>query len=143
MTAFEPSDYGLFNMVGNVWEWVAGLPPQPPGSPQKDQRPQRILRGGSFIDSADGKLNHAVRVSSRQLNSEDSAGSNVGFRCCCGSEQSAISAADAKKRAYRASGGPKEGGVKGTEGQGEDEEQPQQRRRRTVWEEQDEDELEL
>ncbi len=56
VTAFPPNAYGLFNMVGNVWEWVAGMPPQPP--PQKDARPQRILRGGSFIDTTDGNLSH-------------------------------------------------------------------------------------
>lgn len=32
--------YGLYNMVGNVWEWVGG------GTADK-----RILRGGSFVDS--------------------------------------------------------------------------------------------
>ena len=37
-----------------------------------------------------GQLNHAVRVSTRQLNGEDSAGSNVGFRCCCGKEEDAV-----------------------------------------------------
>ena len=42
---------------------------------------KRILRGGSFIDSIDGKYNHIVLVSTKQTNSADSAASNVGFRC--------------------------------------------------------------
>jgi formylglycine-generating enzyme required for sulfatase activity len=46
------------------------------GKPEK-----RILRGGSFIDSVDGKYNHIVLVSTRQYNSGDSAASNTGFRC--------------------------------------------------------------
>lgn len=41
----------------------------------------RILRGGSFTDSVDGKFNHVVMVSTRQVNSADSTASNVGFRC--------------------------------------------------------------
>jgi hypothetical protein len=57
-------------MLGNVWEWVQG------GKPEA-----RILRGGSFLDSADGSFNHAVMVSTRQLNSGDSGASNIGFRC--------------------------------------------------------------
>lgn len=56
--------------AGNVWEWVSG------GKPEA-----RVLRGGSFIDSLDGSFNHAVRVSTKQVNSGDSSASNVGFRC--------------------------------------------------------------
>ena len=53
-----------------MWEWVSG------GKPQA-----RVLRGGSFVDSLDGKFNHVVMVSTRQENSGDSTASNAGFRC--------------------------------------------------------------
>ena len=39
------------------------------------------MRGGSFLDSADGAFNHAAWVSARMENSPDSGGQNVGFRC--------------------------------------------------------------
>ena len=47
----------------------------------------RILRGGSFIDSIDGKFNHVVMVSTRQENSADSTASNAGFRCAASAKE--------------------------------------------------------
>jgi len=75
--AFAPNAYGLYNVIGNVWEWTAdkyfNLKP--------DQHEQRILKGGSWIDSIDGSFNHRIRVYTRMGNTPDSGATNVGFRC--------------------------------------------------------------
>mmetsp|Transcript_13116 Transcript_13116/g.17157 ORF Transcript_13116/g.17157 Transcript_13116/m.17157 type:complete len:334 (+) Transcript_13116:107-1108(+) len=68
--AYAPNTFGLYNMVGNTWEWVGG---------GKDEA--RILRGGSFVDSIDGSFNHPAMTSSRQVNTADSGSYNTGFRC--------------------------------------------------------------
>ena len=68
--SYEPNKYGVYNTVGNVWERVEG-----------GTHENRIIRGGSYMDSIDGSFNHPVMVSTRQENSGDSAASNSGFRC--------------------------------------------------------------
>jgi len=71
--AFEPNESGVYNMLGNVWEWTATYFAKSSG--------QRVLRGGSYLDSADGAFNHMVTSSTRMGNTEDSSGDNMGFRC--------------------------------------------------------------
>ena len=67
---YAPNAFGVYNAVGNVWEWCAG------GTPDK-----RPLRGGSFVDTVDGKHNHALRCATRMDQTADSGGHNTGFRC--------------------------------------------------------------
>eukprot|EP00605_Chrysophyceae_sp_TOSAG23-4_P002121 GSChrysophyteH1.ASY1.ANO1.2347.1 assembled CDS len=71
--SYAPNGYGIYNLVGNVWEWALG------GTYER-----RVLRGASYVDSLDGRFNHLASVSTRQTNTGDSAASNAGFRCVGG-----------------------------------------------------------
>ncbi|XP_040852056.1 inactive C-alpha-formylglycine-generating enzyme 2, partial [Ochotona curzoniae] len=73
--AFPPqNDYGLYDLVGNVWEWTASTYP----AAHEDMR---VLRGASWIDTADGSANHRARITTRMGNTPDSSSDNLGFRC--------------------------------------------------------------
>ncbi|WP_244317247.1 formylglycine-generating enzyme family protein [Micromonospora terminaliae] len=89
---YAPNGYGLFNMVGNVWEWCedwfapdtyplrAGTPVVDPLGPQNpDAAGRRVMRGGSFL--CHDSYCYRYRVAARSGNTPDSAASNVGFRC--------------------------------------------------------------
>ncbi|XP_025234153.1 inactive C-alpha-formylglycine-generating enzyme 2 isoform X3 [Theropithecus gelada] len=68
------NNYGVYDLLGNVWEWTA--------SPyQAAEQDMRVLRGASWIDTADGSANHRARVTTRMGNTPDSASDNLGFRC--------------------------------------------------------------
>ncbi|CAK7305204.1 Inactive C-alpha-formylglycine-generating enzyme 2 [Vulpes lagopus] len=75
VNAFPPqNNYGLYDLMGNIWEWTASL------YPSADQD-MRVLRGASWIDTADGSASHLARVTTRMGNTPDSASDNLGFRC--------------------------------------------------------------
>ena len=46
-------------MLGNAWEWVSDE------FKDKGGETKYVLRGGSYIDTADGKHNHQVTVTTR------------------------------------------------------------------------------
>ena len=50
---------GMYDMLGNAWEWVSDR------FEDKGQEVKYVLRGGSYIDTADGKHNHKVTVTTR------------------------------------------------------------------------------
>ncbi|XP_044141275.1 inactive C-alpha-formylglycine-generating enzyme 2 [Bufo gargarizans] len=66
--------YGLYDMLGNAWEWTSTEYMQ---SGQK----MYVLRGASWIDTQDGSANHKARVTTRMGNTPDSASDNLSFRC--------------------------------------------------------------
>jgi len=74
--SFHPNGYGLYNMVGNVWEWCAdpvdGIRPKP------DDDAPFVIRGGSYL-CHDSYCNR-YRVSARSRNTRYSCTGNTGFR---------------------------------------------------------------
>ena len=65
----QPNAWGLFDMLGNVWEWCSSLNrPYPYNASDGREAPDasglRIVRGGGFADSAD-YLDPALRHSER------------------------------------------------------------------------------
>jgi formylglycine-generating enzyme len=84
--AYPPNGLGLYNAVGNVWEWCADRfsPHYYERSPTNDPRgpafgDERVMRGGSFL-CHDSYCNR-YRVAARTGNTPASSASNVGFRC--------------------------------------------------------------
>ena len=81
--SYEPNDYDLYNMAGNVSEWVYSS--YDPGSYEyvstinpsvNDKNNKRkVVRGGSWKDVA-----YFLQVSSRDYEYQDSARSYIGFR---------------------------------------------------------------
>lgn len=83
--AFAPNGYGLYNMCGNVWEWL--------DQPMRIRSNKKLLRqadedavkkgffltkGGSYL--CHSTYCHRYRIAARTGNSPDSATSHIGFR---------------------------------------------------------------
>ena len=84
--SFPTNGYGLYNIVGNVWEWQrdwnsrnyhrSGQHVNPTGPVQGTSR---SIRGGSYL-CHDSYCNR-YRVAARSANTPDSSTANLGFRC--------------------------------------------------------------
>ena len=99
--AFPPNGYGLCDMSGNAWQWVAdwyradyfatqarearildptgpteSYDPDDPTAPS--DAPKRVIRGGSFLCNPDYCLSY--RPSARRGNDPNNPMSHVGFR---------------------------------------------------------------
>lgn len=90
VNSFQANKFGLYNTVGNVWEWTNDIwsarwhipesieTRKNPLGPQKVSV-NRVLKGGSFM--CHDSYCYRYRNSARTLNSSNSSTSHIGFRC--------------------------------------------------------------
>jgi formylglycine-generating enzyme required for sulfatase activity len=101
--AFPPNGYGLFDMIGNVWEWTSDwytpkhtadapkaccLPANPRGGSREEsfdpcqpqiKIPRKVLKGGSHLCAPN--YCRRYRPAARHAQPVDTSASHVGFRC--------------------------------------------------------------
>ncbi|XP_062504156.1 formylglycine-generating enzyme-like [Corticium candelabrum] len=85
VTSFPPNKYGLYNTVGNAWEWVndwykiqhTSDDQLNPTGPLHGT--DRVKKGGSYM--CHKSYCYRYRCASRSNNTPDSSASNLGFRC--------------------------------------------------------------
>ena len=103
VTAFPPNGYGIYDMIGNVWEWTSDwysskhaadapkaccIPENPRGGPEEASYdvclpniriPRKVLKGGSHLCAPN--YCRRYRPAARHAEPIDTSMSHVGFRC--------------------------------------------------------------
>ena len=101
--AFPSNGYGLFDMIGNVWEWTTDwfsarhlaealkaccIPQNPRGGPEAESYdhcdprvriPRKVVKGGSHLCAPN--YCRRYRPAARHAQPVDTGMSHVGFRC--------------------------------------------------------------
>ena len=102
-TAFPPNGYGVYDMIGNVWEWTTDwwtakhppdtakpccIPDNPRGGREEDSYdpcqpaakiPRKVIKGGSHLCAAN--YCRRYRPAARHAEDVDTSTSHLGFRC--------------------------------------------------------------
>ncbi len=85
--SFEPNDFGLYQMTGNVWEMCSDAynadyysvsPKSDPQGPLAPPEAPRVQRGGSYL--CHDSYCRRYRVDARSSNTPESSSGNLGFR---------------------------------------------------------------
>ena len=103
VTAFPPNGYGVYDMIGNVWEWTSDwwsvkhapdaakaccVPQNPRGGPEQDSYdacqpqikiPRKVIKGGSHLCAPN--YCRRYRPAARHAEAVDTSTSHLGFRC--------------------------------------------------------------
>ncbi|XP_077324076.1 formylglycine-generating enzyme [Lithobates pipiens] len=85
VTAFPPNGFGLYNMVGNAWEWTADWWTTQ-HSADEAHNPKGPISGKDRVKKSGSYMCHKsycyrYRCAARSQNTPDSSASNLGFRC--------------------------------------------------------------
>ncbi len=103
VTAFPPNGFGVYDMIGNVWEWTTDwytqnhpaeapkaccIPENPRGGAEADSYdpclsnvriPRKVIKGGSHLCAPN--YCRRYRPAARHAEAVDTSTSHVGFRC--------------------------------------------------------------